>query len=202
MKNTFLILGLTGLLIACNPKKNASTNNQDNVVVNAETATLNQLNQMIEKEPNNAEFLFYRGLRYQDQEDYTASIADLSKSIELDSTKPVSYFNRGVSKYSLDDFEGAVADYNMAIRLKPDYADAIYNRAIIHDTRQDYQKAIEDYNLVLKFNPDNMDAMYYRGLDYLVLKKNDLACADFKATADKGYEDGKEAYQKYCVGKK
>lgn len=193
-----LIFGLI-LLSSCGGKKTPDKNIQDEVILNPEEATVEQLTIMLEKEPNNPEYLYYRGLRYQDQEDYTQAIADFDKSMAIDSSKAVAWFNRGTSKFSLDDFKGALVDYNKAIAIEPGYFDAFFNRGVLFDTMGDMESAIKDYDKVLELKPDYWDAMYYRGVDYLTLKKKDKACDDFKALSEANYEDGKQAYQKYCV---
>ncbi len=202
VKKIFYLFLCTSFLLSCGGKKSNTQTPNEEVVLNADEASIDQLNMMLEKEPNNPEYLYYRGLKYMDQEDYTQAIVDFDKSIAIDSTTAVTWFNRGTSKFSLDDFDGALIDYNKAIALKPEYYDAYYNRGVLFDTKQDYESACKDYTKVIELKPDYLDAIYYRGVDYLMLKKNDLACDDFKKLADQNYEDGKDAYQKYCIGKK
>lgn len=192
-------IGLMILALGCGKPSSVSNNADSGNVVKVEEANIDQLTIMIQDDPDNPEYLYYRGLRYMDGEDYTRAIGDFNQSIEADSTNPVTWFNRGTAKFSLDDFQGALIDYNKAILLKPNYADAYFNRAVLFDSKEDFESAAADYSKVLEFQPENLDAKYYRGVDYLMLKKTDLACDDFKILADQGYEDGKNAYQKYCV---
>lgn len=198
-KNLGILLVLMIALASCGGKKTPEKNIQDDVIINPEEATIEQLTIMLEKEPENPEYLYYRGLRYQDAEDYTQAIADFNKSMLIDSSKAVAWFNRGTSKFSLDDFKGALYDYNRAIAIEPGYFDAYFNRGVLFDTMEDYESAIKDYDKVLELKPDYWDAMYYRGVDYLTIKKKDKACDDFKKLSEANYEDGKTAYQKYCV---
>jgi tetratricopeptide (TPR) repeat protein len=189
-------------LVSCGNKKPSEQPIDNQPIVKVEEANLDQLNMMLEKEPQNPEYLYYRGLKYMDAEDYTQAISDFNQSIANDSTVAATWFNRGTSKFSIDDFEGALVDYNKAITLKPGYIDAYYNRGVLFDTKGQYEQAINDYSKVLELKPDYLDALYYRGVDYLQLKKKEMACDDFKKLADLEYEDGKNAYQKYCLGNK
>ena len=188
--------------LACGGKKEQNTLPDHNPVVNVEEATIDQLNVMLEKEPNNPEYLYYRGIRYMDGDDYTLAIQDLSASIAIDSTKAATWFNRGTAKYSLDDFDGALVDYNKAIEIKPTYFEAYYNRGVLFDTQERYEAANADYTKVIELKPDYVNAYYSRGVNYYMMKKRDKACEDFKKSADLGDEEGKKAYQKYCVDQK
>lgn len=190
------------LVAGCGKKNPAVDQPTNNNVVKVEDATIDQLNVMLQDDPANAEYLYYRGLRYMDQEDYTKAIEDFNASLLVDSTNPVTWFNRGTSKFSLDDFEGSLYDYNKAIQLKPGYTDAYFNRGVLHDTKGEFESAVADYTKVIELQPTNLDAIYYRAVDYLMLKKNHQACTEFRMLADQGYEDGTNAYQKYCVQKK
>jgi tetratricopeptide (TPR) repeat protein len=202
--NTQKMICLLGclFLLGCGNKKTESQVSDNQSIVKVEEANLDQLNLMLEKEPQNPEYLYYRGLKYMDADDYTQAISDFNQSIALDSSVAATWFNRGTSKFSIDDFEGALADYNRAVAIKPGYVDAFYNRGVLFDTKGDYESAIADYTKVLELKPDYLDALYYRGVDYLQIKKKEMACDDFKKLADLDYEDGKNAYQKYCLGNK
>ena len=190
-------------LLACGSKNNVHKNNiTDSLHTNPAEASIDQLNTMIEKEPNNAEYLYYRGLYYQDQEDYKLAIDDFNRSIVNDSTSETSWCNRANCKLALDDFEGAIDDYTKAIQLKPTYYEAYYNRGTLYDSKKDYETAINDYTMAVELKPDFTEAYYNRGVNYFLMKKKDKACEDFKKASDLGDEQAKDAYQKNCIASK
>jgi len=193
---------LLATITACGKAKSKEpVINTNEVTVAPKDANINELSLMIEKDANNPELYYYRGLKNGDMEDYTLAIQDFSNCIRLDSNNARAWFNRGASNFSLNYLNEALYDYNKAILLDPNYTDAYVNRGVLFDTKGEYKNAIPDYDKALQLKPDYWDAMYYRGCDYLLLDNDAKACDDFKFLAEKRYEDGIKAYDKYCLKK-
>lgn len=202
MKHPLFIVFIVLIIGGCVGKKDPAQQKEEiPVPQNLEEASIEELNQLVIQEPNNPEILYYRGLYYQNQEDYKLAIDDFTKSIQLDSGSANAWQNRGGSKFALDDFDGAMEDYSKAIEIKPDFFEAYYNRAMIFDIKEDYEHSIADYTTVIELQPAFVEAIYNRGVNYYMMKELDKACMDFQKAADLGDEDGKGAYQKYCLGK-
>lgn len=145
--------------------------------------------------------LLKRAWNYFTAENYDSALNDLNELIRIE-PKPGTYVLRAIIYERLKEYEKALADYNKAIELKPDYSSAYENRQLllqkmnprreipnIRDLRYqadefvekgDYKHAIKIYTEILKVEPNYPDALFHRGRTYLLMKKYDLALADYE----------------------
>jgi len=85
---------------------------------------INTCNELIEREPNNANVYFNRGMTYFKSGQFTAAISDFSRVIELTPTptpvKANAYCFRGMSFFHKDKFDLEVEDIEAALKIQPD----------------------------------------------------------------------------------
>ena len=73
----------------------------------------------------NADVYYFRGLAYNDLENYATAIEDFNKSIELNPNYGLAYSRRGSAKFNLNNKTGACADWNKAVELGYDKAQSL-----------------------------------------------------------------------------
>lgn len=91
-------------------------------------AALTDLNQIIGKEPSNAEALTHRSRIYILQGKDVEAFADAEKTLGINPKNPFALNVRGLVKYNRKDYAGAIADYSQAIAIDPKFVRAYGNR--------------------------------------------------------------------------
>ena len=124
---------------------------------------IDDFNQAIELNPDNAETYKFRAKAKVKLEDYQAAIEDYNQVIKLNPADASAYKERAEAKRKLSNHASAIEDYNQAITLNP--KDAFTYRASADAKRKngDYTGAIEDYNQTIKLNPEDAEAYKKRG---------------------------------------
>ncbi|MDM8531421.1 tetratricopeptide repeat protein [Anaerolineales bacterium HSG25] len=141
--------------------------------------TIKAMSLVIQTVPYKISAYNYRGIAYDDLEQYEQAIADYDKAIELDPNYVFAYYNRGNVYDDLEQYEQAIADYDKAIELDPNYAFAYYNRGIVYKNLEQYEQAIADYDKAIELDPKYVDAYYNRGNAYYNQKRYEDAIADY-----------------------
>ena len=91
-------------------------------------AALTDLNQVIGKEPSNAEAFTQRARVYFFQQKDDPALSDAEKALNLNPANTTALNVRGLVKYNKKDYMGAIADYSQAIAIDPKYVRAYGNR--------------------------------------------------------------------------
>ena len=81
---------------------------------------------------------------------------------------------------------GALSDFTRALKIAPDNRDLLHKRGILWYATKNYENAVLDYNKILEINPNDIKALVTRGDIFLLLNKNEYACADFKRAESLG----------------
>lgn len=152
--------------------------------------SINELSAKIDKQPNNADFYFARGLDYMLVQDFTEAIKDYSKAIEINPNFTMAYFNRAVVRYKQLDYnlsQTAAADENAmsaGMSLNFEKGIATSNKAVssdpitaqLKDNKRAYEHELitHDYDMVIKLNS---------GFVYAYFNRANLRCVqrDFRA---------------------
>jgi tetratricopeptide (TPR) repeat protein len=148
---------------------------------------IQDFNEAIRLNPNDANFYRNRGAEYYSELDYDHAIQDFNDAARLNPNFAFAYYDlgnayagRGVAYankddygHAIQDFNQAIQDYDESIRLNPKYAYAYYGRGLTydrrglaHDNKDDYDRAIQDYNEAIRLSPNDEDAYRYRGFAY------------------------------------
>ena len=123
--------------------------------------TLEDLNRMIQQDPNNAEAYVLRGFFHGMNNNDKQSIKDLSKALEIEPNPDAwkhhdgidnLYFNRGLSYDALEDDDNAIKDFDMAIKYNKNNAKAYTFRGIAYGNKKDFNKCISDLETALRID--------------------------------------------------
>jgi tetratricopeptide (TPR) repeat protein len=154
--------------------------------------------ELVKKEPNNANAYYHRGLAHQRMNLLTEAVADFTKAIDLDNEAEQSavptgrqgvptgvgdadaYFHRAQIYYNNLEWDKAIPDLNHAINLNPDYSEAYYGLGMIDNQIGEWEKAIDDFSAVIEREPENALAYFHRGVNRTLNKSNKSAREDFK----------------------
>jgi len=151
---------------------------------------INELTEKINKNPNDANLYYNRGLKYNALKEYEKAIADKTMAIQLDPENAKYYNSRGISYSWLRMYEEAVEDHSSAI--DKDSKKAVYynNRGVCYNWLNKIEEAIEDYSKAIKFAPNR--AKYYksRGVCYMYLRENEKALDNYSKAVELDPENG------------
>ncbi|MDW8296455.1 MAG: tetratricopeptide repeat protein [Raineya sp.] len=173
MKKTLFVWGLSLLF------QNLSAQNTLELLEKAQKAlqenkiqeAISLADQVLQKEPQNAQAYYLRGLAKYAFSEFANSVEDYTKALQIQPTFKDAYYNRGVSFYWLNQNEKAEQDFFKALQL--DSTDArtytalgsLYSRmSEIENSKKlkktFFQKAENAYQKALQFGKDYAPAYY------------------------------------------
>ncbi len=94
---------------------------------------LEDYDQAIKLNPNDAYYFYYRGIAYGDMGEYALAIKDYDRAIALKpaaSSAASDYNNRAMAYLHLGQYARAISDFDLAIKLDPKDATPLYNRGV------------------------------------------------------------------------
>lgn len=120
---------------------------------------LQDLNQAVKLNPNEAMFYSNRGNIYFDLGRDEEAMYDYNNCIRLDSTDENAFANRGAIFGRKGQYTAALSDLSHALFLDPDFINAYMNRGIIYGQLNQHTQAKTDFKKCLYLEPDN-DAIW------------------------------------------
>ncbi len=153
-------------------------------------------NQAIALDPQNALAYNKRGDAYYRLGDYEQAQADSSQAILLNPQDVNAYFDRGFAFYGLGKYKKAIADYNQAIKLNSKDAYAYYGRGLARAQSKDNKGAIEDFSKAITLKPEYNEAYLQRGIIRRRLRQRLEAIQDFDKIIKNNPSDAKAYYQR------
>ena len=166
-------------------------------------------NQAIRLDPDNALAYKHRGDARRNLEDYEEAMADYTEAIRLDPEYAAAYNNRGVVRRQLGDYEEAIADFTEAIQASGNWGKGsptmgYNNRGFTRYQLGDNQEAIADYTEAIRLDPNYADAYNNRGFARYQLGDNQGAIADYTEAIrlDPNYADAynNRGFARYQLG--
>lgn len=157
---------------------------------------IEDLNQAIKLEPQNALAYNRRGDAYYRLGDYEQAQADSSQAILLNPQDANAYFDRGFAYSELGKYKEAIADYNQAIKLNPQNAYAYYGRGIARTKLKDNKGAMGDFSKAIALKPQYTEPYLQRGILRRRLKLRQAAIQDFDTVIKINPSDAKAYYQR------
>lgn len=142
---------------------------------------INYLNQLLERQPDNANVLAQRSTILWKQGNSDQALQDITTAIQDQSNQPEWYFQRGNIRFHVGDLQGAIADYTEALRLNQTYSDAYVNRGSALAERGDEAGAVNDYTSAIDITDDakiKASALLNRCLSLSNLNDNAAALTD------------------------
>lgn len=107
------------------------------------------LNQLLNRDPQNAIDYNNRGLVYFQAGQPDQAIADYNKALELNPHLAKAYNNRANCYAACGNLIVALSDYDQALDLNPSYVRAWLNRGITLRDLERYEEAIENFDIAL-----------------------------------------------------
>ncbi|MDM9580682.1 tetratricopeptide repeat protein [Nostoc sp. GT001] len=153
-------------------------------------------NQAIKLDPQNALAYNRRGDAYYRLGDYEQAQADSSQAIVLNPQDANAYFDRGFAFSALGKYKEAIADYTQAIKLNSKDAYAYYGRGLARAQSKDNKGAIEDFSKAIALKPQYTEAYLQRGILRRRVKQRLEAIQDFDKVIKINPSDAKAYYQR------
>ena len=117
--------------------------------------TIEDYDEAIRLNPNEAEAYFNRGNAYHNLNKKKRAIEDYDKAIRLNPQFAEAYHNRGTTYRDLGQYNRAIEDYDETIRLNPNDAEAYFNRGNAYKLQGKKVEAIANFEkfITLTNNP-------------------------------------------------
>ncbi|MEH2267934.1 MAG: tetratricopeptide repeat protein [Nostoc sp.] len=157
---------------------------------------IEDFNQVIELDPQNAVAYNRRGDAYYRLGDYEQAQADASQAILLNPQDANAYFDRGFAISELGKYKEAIADYTQAIKLNSENAYAYYGRGLARGQLKDNKGAIGDFSKAIALKPQYTEAYLQRGILRRRLRLPQGAIQDFDRVIKINPSDAKAYYQR------
>jgi tetratricopeptide (TPR) repeat protein len=128
---------------------------------------LNLYDKAINMAPDQAYFVYKRGLCKAKNEDKSGSVKDYKKSVQMNKKLAEAYYELGKVKLNEKDFDGAINEFDNALDANKDFIIAYQNRGIAKMEIQNYEAALLD--LDVSKNAYVSDAESKKSLDVVTL---------------------------------
>jgi tetratricopeptide (TPR) repeat protein len=175
-------------------------------------AILNDLNKLLEFQPNFDDYLYRSAIKLYFLFDYAEVIKDCSSAIELNNSVLEPYIYRGMARAQLNDFIEAVNDFDKAIIFLADsdelislsIATLLYtNRGLTKLKIDNYKGALDDFETAIKIDFSNKENMLIRinnnrGMIHRPYLFKYKAEAKMKLQDIEGHKADLETYYQYC----
>jgi caspase domain-containing protein/tetratricopeptide repeat protein len=130
----------------------------------ADDPTIKDLNDRLEKDPDDGAALYRRGQVFASKGAYDLAIKDFTNSLRVNPKDVEAYNNRCWVRTVVGDLQAALKDCNEALRLRPNFVDALDSRGLMNLKSGQNKNAIADFDAALKINPRLTSSLYGRGL--------------------------------------
>ncbi len=141
-----------------------------------------QIEIAIKTYPNNAEFIFRRGILNNKKSQFDKASEDFNQALSLSTSNSQTvqiYLNLGATQLKQETYDLALESYKKALDLSPRNP-SIYNyKGYANYKLSNYTDAINDYNNAIDLDPNNAASYYNRGMAYLKTLDKVKSCADF-----------------------
>lgn len=160
-KRFFLItLLLAVLLLACAPETTPGD------------ATVNELAELVQQNPNNPQHRFDFGMAFLNSEppDYALAAEQFSRAAELDPTWAAAHYNAGVCLTEDGKYPEATKFFQQALALDPNDAKAWNNLGVVYNLYNRFAEARDAFAQATVLDPDYYEAFFNLGFSYEKLR--------------------------------
>ncbi len=134
---------------------------------------------IIQKDRNNSEAYYLRGLAYENLDEFKLADADFGAVIKLENPDPNVYIHRAYVHLMLHDYRECVADCDFIIRARPDNSQAYGYRGDAYYWSGHIRKAIADFENEVQLEPTSAVAHDRLGRAYWRLHEYQKVAAEF-----------------------
>ena len=126
-------------------------------------ARITQMQQVVARDPKNAEAWIQLGNDYYDTRQPQKAIEAYNRALELRPNNPNILTDQGVMYRDVGQFEKAIARFQKANQIDPKHIQSLYNIGVVYlnDLKQP-QKAIDAWNKVIQIAPQSEQAAQAR----------------------------------------
>ena len=141
-------------------------------------AALAELDQAVEREPDNVDLLIRRGMLHRDLGRYEDAYAEVNRLSAIGSAGPAAGALLGTVYLAMGRHQEALAELDKAIAANPMLSWALAHRGDAHRRAGRYDQAVADLDRALLLDPDDAFALATRGTLSRDLGRHDEAVAD------------------------
>jgi len=164
------------------------------------------MNKVLEKEPDNQHALFNRAHIKKEMTDYAGSNADFQQILKCIQSKPfiqaidsaLLLNDIGWNYYLMKDYKLCLDYAGQSLLLRPDYPYALDTKGSGYYGLGEYEKCIDYMTKAIASNPELGNSWYLRGMSYLKLNSQDRACANLTKAAALGVAEAAKAMKGLC----
>ena len=142
--------------------------------------TMREINQSIERDPQNYNAYYLRACQYCRQNKPRAALEDLNRAIGMWPRVPMLFCARGKILLDLHYPIMAIDDFDAALDLKADDKYALLYRAQAHYQAKHYSRALNDINEMILLDPTNCAGYFERGKIRQALNNGSDFVSDFE----------------------
>lgn len=125
---------------------------------------LQDLNWLLQLDPNNPEALAQRGLAHARRSNYRAAVSDFAQAMKLSPDDPSLRLQRSEMRLLVGDARGAIADLTTLLANQAtDPAQVYALRGQAHQKLKDFDNAFKDFSNALGIDPNNAACYQFRG---------------------------------------
>lgn len=148
---------------------------------------------ILEKDADNAEAYYGKGVVYYLNEDYETAIACFTQALKYRKKYNAAIYNRGLAYQKADDLEGAADDFEYCIKNKYKLAESFCGLGVIKYLQGDLDMAVQDIGKAIQLDGEKYSFFYNLGVVQVANFDYKAAIVSFtKALVFKG--DFAEAY--------
>jgi len=148
------------------------------LIVKKHGDALTTLDQILQRDPQNAEAFFMAGRVALDKGDTTSALASLQKSVKINSDNGDAWMFLG-RIYSTRNNPTAVQCFDNALRLDSTDLEAREFKGAFYKRRGEFEKAFQIYRDIIVRNPDYPNAFFDMGMMYLEMDSLSKAYSSF-----------------------
>ena len=159
---------------------------------NLSVGRLDELNDMIVEDPDNANLYHERAYYYFHQKDIDNAMADIKKAIEMEPKSSTYYFSKGYFFHAMLQLEEAKTAFLQSIELDDQNEDAHLFLAKIYMAlarpndrdKMNYDNASLELRKVIEINEFNSEAYFWRGVIYEEVGDTGVAVSNYKTAIE------------------
>lgn len=180
MKKLIFFAFIMSFLLSC------KDNNKENADISTipKDAGIEQLNALLEKNPNNKTLLFERAKYYYENEFFDKAIDELNAIIKIDSLNP-DYYHLLADAY-MDSAQSrfAISTMKKLINIYPDRIPSLLKLSELFFIVKEYDNSISTVNSILYLSPNNPEAYFMLGVNFREMKEMAKANNSFKTVVE------------------
>lgn len=158
---------------------------------------LSNLNEVLEVQDPNPDFLKWRGLLYIQKNQYEKALKDIRAAKQFQDDPEVETY-LGLCYHSIGKKDSAYLSFNKAIELDATMMSTYLYAGSVALQDGEFELALEYVNLALRLDGKSKEALFYKGVALVELKKVDEGCRCLNRAFYAGFDDAGDYLSEYC----